>query len=376
MPDPKTGNVRRDLWLDILRAIAVIGVIGTHLKLPVHSVPTLLEAPLRLWKQGGWVGVDLFFVLSGFLVSGLLFKELIENGNVSVGRFLVRRGFKIYPPFWLVLSGIIAARLILHSPISAANVIGELLFLQNYVGKLSGTHWTLAIEEHFYLLLAFWFWLQMRGKVLSKKEILRRFRYYPLIYFIAALVCLMFRLAYINSSSYSQAIFMTHLRIDALLFGSLLSWFWHLEGMKLTNFRFQHRVLFTVIGIIFLLPPFILDENNRGWAFQLFCFNGFYLGSGLLILAGYGLEIKGSLPKLVARIGSCSYGIYLCHDPLQRYLLFWILDLERSCLMWYLYLVSYLVGSCIIGIWLTRLVERPSLILRDRLFPSNVGRCY
>lgn len=86
----------RNLGLDILRFIAVALVLGRHLSLPMgHS--WLLET----WKLGGWVEVDIFFVLSGFLISSLLFKEYIQNGTISAKRFLIRRGFKIDPAFSL-----------------------------------------------------------------------------------------------------------------------------------------------------------------------------------------------------------------------------------------------------------------------------------
>lgn len=375
MPAVEVVAIRRDSWLDLLRAVAVIGVIGTHLKLPVNTVPPLIELPLRLWKQGGWVGVDLFFVLSGFLVSGLLFKELISNGCVSIRRFLIRRAFKIYPSFWIVLVGIIAARLILHSPIHTESIIGEILFLQNYVGKLSGPHWTLAIEEHFYLLLAFWFWSQTSAKILTKVEIRNRFRFFPFIFLFIALVCLSFRIASVNSDNYSQAIFMTHMRIDALMFGAILAWLWHLNGVKSFEFTRIVRLVFFILGILLLLPPFILDEENRGLLFQVLCFNGFYIGGGLLLLSGYGVNLNYSGLKALASIGTYSYGIYLCHDPLQRYLLQWIFDPESSSFMWCLYFITYVFGSIICGIILTRVVERPSLLLRDKLFPSNAGLC-
>src|ERR1700754_2595070 len=75
--------------LDFLRGIAIILVLMRHI--PLSSYTTNL----------GWIGVDLFFVLSGFLVSGLLFKEYMRYGKINPGRFLIQRGFKIYPIYFL-----------------------------------------------------------------------------------------------------------------------------------------------------------------------------------------------------------------------------------------------------------------------------------
>src|SRR5262245_40410993 len=86
----------RNLAPDLLRALAVLLVLGHHL----WPAPADGSVPGRvlfdLWHRGGWVGVDLFFVLSGFLVSGLLFAEYARSGRISPWRFYVRRGFKIY----------------------------------------------------------------------------------------------------------------------------------------------------------------------------------------------------------------------------------------------------------------------------------------
>src|SRR5689334_20467843 len=74
--------------LDFLHGIAVILVLFAHHYLTIYTATM------------GWIGVDLFFVLSGFLVSGLLFAEYQKFGNIDTKRFLIRRGFKIYPAFY------------------------------------------------------------------------------------------------------------------------------------------------------------------------------------------------------------------------------------------------------------------------------------
>ena len=70
-------------------------------------MPHVLRPFVQRWVNFGWVGVDLFFVLSGFLVSGLLFQEYQRHGKIRVGRFLIRRGFKIYPSFYVFIAAVI-----------------------------------------------------------------------------------------------------------------------------------------------------------------------------------------------------------------------------------------------------------------------------
>src|SRR5215211_479046 len=98
--------------LDVLRAVAVLLVLGRHVNVvaPMPAdVPGPVALAIRAWVKVGWTGVDLFFVLSGFLVSGLLFAEYRKNGELRIGRFLIRRGFKIYPPFWVLMAVTLAA---------------------------------------------------------------------------------------------------------------------------------------------------------------------------------------------------------------------------------------------------------------------------
>src|SRR5579871_2423560 len=109
---PEKTNLDRELsksdgsrlqFLDLLRAVALALVLCAHL---LHvSRDTLGYHWLVIWKlqQIGWCGVDLFFVLSGFLVGGLLWREYQIRKGVNPGRFLVRRAFKIYPPFYVLL---------------------------------------------------------------------------------------------------------------------------------------------------------------------------------------------------------------------------------------------------------------------------------
>src|SRR5690349_9930667 len=102
---------QRNVALDVLRAVAVMMVILSHAPQAPAGTPLAIAAILRFFQQFGSLGVDLFFVLSGFLVSGLLFREVQANGHARVGRFLIRRGFKIYPAFYVFLIITVVLRL-------------------------------------------------------------------------------------------------------------------------------------------------------------------------------------------------------------------------------------------------------------------------
>jgi len=125
--------------LDILRGVAVLLVLACHCRAS--------EFLLR----SGWV--DLFFVLSGFLVSGLLFVEHQRTGRIRIWRFFARRGFKIYPAFYFFVAVTLLFDALHSKPPEISSLIRELVFIQNYGPAIWPHTWSLAVEEHFYLLV-------------------------------------------------------------------------------------------------------------------------------------------------------------------------------------------------------------------------------
>ena len=94
--EPAPAALGRLESLDRLRAIAVLLVLGTHLGPAFHG-PAPVAAVLAIWSRGGWSGVDLFFVLSGFLITTLIFEEQRSSGDVSLRNFYARRGVRLLP---------------------------------------------------------------------------------------------------------------------------------------------------------------------------------------------------------------------------------------------------------------------------------------
>jgi peptidoglycan/LPS O-acetylase OafA/YrhL len=142
--------------LDGWRGIAVIAVIIYHGR---EQFPWF-NAPLMRLAAHCYVGVDVFFAISGFLICGLLLREYEQTGDISLRRFYIRRFFRILPPYYVSLAAICAAGAFLALPFNFADVPSCLLFYRNYRplgidesgGFYTSHYWTLAIEEHFYLL--------------------------------------------------------------------------------------------------------------------------------------------------------------------------------------------------------------------------------
>ncbi|MGZ6069952.1 MAG: acyltransferase family protein, partial [Myxococcaceae bacterium] len=132
--------------LDAFRTAAIVLVIGNHLAVAGSEL-----APSPVWGftlfRYGWTGVDLFFVLSGFLIGRQLQRELQRTGSVAVPRFLLRRGLRIWPLYfaWVAFLALALGKW--------RGIWPDLVFLSNYVqGQVSGG-WSLSTEEQFYLLV-------------------------------------------------------------------------------------------------------------------------------------------------------------------------------------------------------------------------------
>jgi peptidoglycan/LPS O-acetylase OafA/YrhL len=151
---PRPSSFRPDV--EGLRAVAIVAVLLCHAGLATFA--------------GGYVGVDVFFVISGFLITGLLLRELESEGGVSLGGFYARRARRLLPLLALVLLVVVAASLLLFSPVRAQEASGDVVSSALYVANwhfAAGSvdyfsqglepspvqHlWSLAIEEQFYLV--------------------------------------------------------------------------------------------------------------------------------------------------------------------------------------------------------------------------------
>jgi peptidoglycan/LPS O-acetylase OafA/YrhL len=352
--------------LDALRGIAVLLVVGAHFNLgkAARVSPAWLDASLRQWQGFGWIGVDLFFVLSGFLISGLLFREYSTQGRVRVGRFLVRRGLKIYPSFWAMLLYTVAAALATGHAVSLATLGSELLFIQNYGPTMYNFTWTLAVEEHFYLLLAALVaWRVHRDG--------HPHRVFPIV--VAALpVVLLLRCYWVWQwpVEHVSHIRPTHLRLDGLAFGVALGYLAVFHGPALEAWirRWRWVLLGGGAGLAVISLAWPVTNNLAYTAGR----SALYLAAGAFLLlaryAPFGAP-RRSIVIPLAWIGANSYAIYLWHVTVRNWgggLLAMSTGQTAPTVPG---LVLYVVAAVLFGAFMTRMIERPALAWRDRHFP-------
>jgi peptidoglycan/LPS O-acetylase OafA/YrhL len=135
--------------LDALRAISILAVIWHHAHGGFASVPITLR---------GFLGVDMFFVLSGFLIVTLLLREQDRSGDISLPKFYMRRTLRIFPLYYAIVLGLTALMLVRPDSSMAGPVRSELPYLLTYTSNwvhsasILAITWSLATEEQFYLL--------------------------------------------------------------------------------------------------------------------------------------------------------------------------------------------------------------------------------
>lgn len=341
--------------IDFLRGLAILLVLFRH-----HPFIPFL-------KKIGWIGVDLFFVLSGFLVSGLLFQAYRKYNTFTPGRFLIRRGLKIYPLFYLYLGTTVVIEQIFFYGVDKMALLSDIFFIQSYSPGIWPHTWSLAVEEHFYVSLPFFILFLIRTRQLEQVKNI------TFIFSGIALVCLLLRTYTVNVYPYQNLThhFATHLRIDSLLFGVLISYYYHFKKEAFNSFFLKHRSLLYISSALLLSPFLILPEEHPFTnTLGVTCI---YLGFGTILslfLADphinrkLNLLLGNRLVNLISYTGYCSYAVYLFHLPLAQY----VQLLELS--IWADFL-TYFFGSVALGIIISETVEHRIMKLRDKWYPKQ-----
>jgi peptidoglycan/LPS O-acetylase OafA/YrhL len=353
-------NRDRSAPLDALRGLAVLAVLGVHLESNGAGGPRT-QAVLALWEAHGWVGVDLFFVLSGFLIGSLLIREQEQTGTVRVGRFLIRRGFKIYPVYYTMLLWTMLPLWVMGSPIPLPVILSEALFVQNYGPSLYPVTWSLAIEEHFYLLFAGAIWLA-RGRRWTAHAL-------PVVVGLALAVLAVRGATVLVLPAEQWPMHATHARLDALLWGVAIAAAVTRWPERTRSFVWSWRWALAAAAVA--LPAGVLalpEYHPLGYTLGL---TALAWGAGALVLlavhAPFGPWGDWWVRPL-ARVGGASYAIYLWQVPVRRWggsLAAAVTGVETPTLGG---LLLYVVGAVAVGWLMTVAVERPFLALRDRRY--------
>ncbi len=305
--------------LDGLRALSVIAVIAYHARL--------------VWIPGGFIGVEVFFVVSGYLITTLLIEERLRSGSVSLKQFWIRRARRLLPALFAMLcASAIAVAFFApeFAPSLRRDVLAAVFYVSNwwqiffvsvpYFAPLEAPilrHlWSLAVEEQWYLI-----WPVVFGVVLCRRSV--RLDRAGLIVGLAALAIMVFTaVMYVpNNETRTNFLYLSTLtRSSGLLCGAGLAFFWRpWHGKQLNTFQRLGAEISCVTGIAVLVgvAALIHVDDARLYRGGLAAAT---LASCVLIF----VVVHPSMTvmkwivsrPLVVEIGRRSYGLYLWHWPI------------------------------------------------------------
>lgn len=363
--------------LDGIRGLAIILVMLYHFSIPfqLSGHLNLIDSFVGIVLQVGWVGVDLFFVLSGFLITGILYDTAGKDSYLK--NFFVRRFLRIFPLYYLMLFMlIIIIPIFIPSLASKTDQMVEnqawfwsylinwrISYLGTFEGIQGGYMWSLALEEQFYLIWPF-FILFFRKKII--------FSCFTLIIIFAFM-----RIGLLLEGVSATSVYtMTFTHLDALLIGSIIAVArredkikkHHIKAFSVLSFLsvlvvlaiivftgkfvfYQKSVAYIGLLAVAIISGYVLiktvySESNRGWCSRFFSLS------------------------LLQEFGKLCYGLYLFHHPigllvtdkLIAYDRFKLFDSYLPCLIANIalsMLLSYMVA------WLSfKLFESPFLKLK------------
>ena len=308
----------RVFGLDLMRAMAILFVLLSH---TVFLLPFSKETQNLVFQYCGFFGVELFFVLSGYLVGKILIKLFNERSAEfdTVRYFWIRRWFRTLPAYYLALFLSAIVYYFSHKQVVFTEPYNflYLVFLQNFVSPhpvFFSLAWSLSVEEWFYFLLPLWFiffhWIFSSNK---------KYQFCVIISFLLLIIILRIIVVYVSNPEWDSSIRrLTPLRLDALITG-VLSGFIHLY---FKDHWIRYTKLCLVTGIVLFIAAsvyFCFKQMNVGlpgdFFWKTFYFN--VVSFAIAFILPYLTKIrKGSdrfFVKAITHISLVSYSLYLTH---------------------------------------------------------------
>jgi peptidoglycan/LPS O-acetylase OafA/YrhL len=341
--------------LDGLRALSILAVVWHHVNMWHHSLWAHAQSNFTDWSisQRGFLGVDLFFIISGFLIVTLLLRERRRSGDISRRSFYIRRFLRIFPAYYLMLVVVVGSAYLRPGTNSSEATHREWLFAALYLSNLVPMAspliitWSLATEEQFYLVVPT---LEKRARRVLPALL-------PVLYVLVSLPALGFL------PGIDMPVFFRTTTFGPILLGVMLA---HVLDSS-RGYRAMSRVLGHRSSSLLVVPLVVLalvyPEGVDGWA-RL----GMHWALLMLVAASVIREDNALAPGLslapIRRVGVVSYGIYLYHGfaLAAAYHVVRYLDLSSEAV----FFVAAAAGSWLIAEVSYRLYESRFLALKGR----------
>lgn len=337
--------------LDGVRALAIAIVLAAH-----GGVA---------WFRSGGVGVDLFFVLSGFLITSILAAEVAATGRIGFRNFYARRLLRLAPCLLLTCAFVAVARQVTTGQVPWSALVIALTYTANWVRAFSDADlswlihcWTLAIEEQFYLL-----WPPL---LLLLERRVRDARTKGFLLVSAALLVAVYRAGMVGLYSDERINYGLDTRSDALLAGAALAYFarsWAEAPPTEATSRLLGRGAAPAALLVLLLVPRVVTWYSP-WMGRY----GYVVVAAAsavlladLVAGRHSLLARAFSWRPLVAIGRISYGLYLLHLPV-----YFLVEGHLAHLPFALRLALKLALSLALAALSFRLIERPCLRLKAR----------
>ena len=274
-----------------LRGIAVLLVVLTHI-LPSERKYSISETILPYWLDIGASGVDLFFVISGFVMVFITNQSFQSTSFIN--RFIFRRFARIYPLYWfysfiVLIVWINFPHMVNNSQNNQANILESFLLLPQNINPLLMVGWTLIYEIYFYIIFALLMFLPRKN----------------LFEYLLIWIFLIFLASFFTGYSNSYYEYYLGPMVVEFILGCILGILF-LDGKKLGN-----PITIGIIGIIsWFIGHLLLYPEGRGWERVII----YGIPALMITYSAISLEKDGNLlPLWLRKIGDASYSIYLSH---------------------------------------------------------------
>lgn len=339
--------------LQVLRGVASLIVVFYHAT--VNYREKINESFLFGYFSFGNRGVDLFFVISGFIITYTSYNSLGQPSKLWT--FIKRRFVRIFPVYWIVITGFLLLQITLpsfynsHYDLNASNLTSTyLLFFEH--NMINGVSWTLTFELFFYLLFAFAFLFP------SKKWIF----FFSIFYSLMLIAFLIFGYQFPIANQWTALIF-SPLNLE-FFFGVLSVFF-----INKINTNTGKWVL--VVGLLFFLTSAVFTNmgikllNNDYNKVILFGIPSAMILSGLVKLE---LNREFKPYRFLVQLGEASYSLYLLHLPILAagLVIFQKLSIENNILL-HILLLGWIFVICIISLLFFKKIEKPLIGKLNRL---------
>lgn len=360
-PEEKIVIIGRIPSIDGFRMISIILVLLSHIGF-ITKLPGNLNEILRTWNYAE-LGVRIFFVISGFIITYLLLAENSKYGKIDLKAFYYRRIFRIFPVFYTYLLVVFLINRPLELGIPGLNFISSGLFFQNFdpwpSDWLIGHSWSLAVEEQFYLI-----WPLAFGSILKFKK-MRTWKLVLIGVAIAGICARSFHYKYADLSNYVLAPFLKH--ADFLFTGCFIAYlvFNHYKQLEQYFIRinpaYLYLAIFTTLFVSWasLLPEYrvyILPFSGLVIAFSI-AFAFLYL-----IFRKESLGFKILNTKGAVFIGKLSFSLYIWQQLFLSAIGYWFTLFPQNVFLIF-------IAACISYYF----IEMPFVKIRNRFRPGKLG---